>query len=91
MSTMQRGVLMNSGTIEVDIHGMNRLQAKNHIEGVIKRAKKDVYRIRIVHGYQGGTKLKEMVQKDFKNHSKVLRTEVGLNPGSTDLVLRELF
>lgn len=80
----------HSGIIELDIHGMTKYQAKLCIDSQLKKANTSIYRIRIIHGYHGGTQLKEMVQKDYRNHKKVLRVEIGLNPGTTDLVLREL-
>ena len=82
---------MLSGIIEVDIHGMTRRQAKVHLEGVLRRADKSVYRVRVIHGYRGGTQLKDMVREELKHNSKVLRVEIGMNPGETDLILRELW
>ena len=76
--------------IELDLHGMTKYQAKIAIDSTLKSANKSIYRIRIVHGYHGGTELKDMIQKDYKKHSKVLRVELGMNLGTTDLVLREL-
>ncbi|MCD2493580.1 Smr/MutS family protein [Lacrimispora sp. NSJ-141] len=80
---------LSMGIVEVDIHGMNRFQAKNLIAGRLKRAGGDIYRIRVIHGYHNGTSLKDMVRKEFRGHPKVLRVEVAMNPGETDLVLRE--
>jgi Smr domain. len=80
----------HSGIIELDIHGMTKYQAKLCIDSQLKKANTSIYRIRIIHGYHGGTQLKDMVQKNYRNHQKVLRVEIGLNPGTTDLVLREL-
>ncbi|MGM9522662.1 MAG: Smr/MutS family protein [Oscillospiraceae bacterium] len=82
---------MTSGIIELDIHGMTRRQAKVFLESRIKRAGRDVYRIRVIHGYHGGTELRDMVRKELSHDQKVLRVEAGLNPGETDLVLRELY
>lgn len=83
---------MGAGILEIDIHGMTKRQAKLYIDSQLNKAKSDVYRIRVIHGYRGGTQLKEMVRREYgKNHPKVLRLERGLNPGETDLVLRELF
>jgi len=79
-----------SGIIELDIHGMTKYQAKLCIDSQLKKANASIYRIRIIHGYHGGTQLKEMVQKDYRNHKKVIRVELGLNLGTTDLILREL-
>ena len=81
---------LNSGIIELDLHGMTKQQAKVCIESQLKRANNSVYRIRVIHGYHSGTELRDMVQKDYMRHTKVLRVELGINPGITDLVLREL-
>ena len=84
--------MQNIGIIEIDVHGMTKVQAKKQIEDCIAKASKSVYRIRVVHGYRGGTQLKDMVRKTFGGgkYPKVMRIEIGLNPGETDLVLKEL-
>lgn len=81
----------NNGIIELDVHGMTKYQAKTCILGRLKSAKKDVYRLRIIHGYHGGTELKNMIRKEFRKNPKVIRIEMSLNQGVTDLVLREFF
>ncbi|HWT75980.1 MAG TPA: Smr/MutS family protein [Mobilitalea sp.] len=81
---------LNSGILELDIHGMNAYQAKTCIDGVLKKADRSIYRIRIIHGYRGGTALKEMVYQEYQGHPKVIRLEGGWNEGTTDVVLREL-
>ncbi|MBR4548433.1 MAG: Smr/MutS family protein [Oscillospiraceae bacterium] len=75
---------------ELDIHNMNRTQAVAAIDAKLRRAGGDVYRLRIVHGYRGGTVLRDMVRARYRDHPKVKRIELGLNPGETELVLREL-
>ena len=75
---------------ELDIHSMNRAQAMAAIDAKLRRAGGDVYRLRIVHGYHGGTALRDMVRSRYRGHPKVKRIELGLNPGETELVLREL-
>ncbi|RDU23340.1 Smr/MutS family protein [Anaerosacchariphilus polymeriproducens] len=82
---------MNTGILEIDIHTMNQFQAKVMIDSSLKKVRADIYRIRIVHGYHGGTVLRDMVRKVYKGHPKVKRIEVGINQGETDLILRELF
>ena len=81
---------LNTGIIELDIHGMTKYQAKLTIDSRLKKADKSIYRIRIIHGYHNGTELKDMVQKDYRKHKRVIRIELGMNPGITDLILREL-
>lgn len=76
------------GCVELDVHGMTQAQAEIAIEAKLKRAG-GVYRIRVIHGYTRGTALRDFVRSRYRNHPKVLRVEAGLNPGATDLVLRE--
>jgi len=78
-----------SAVAELDVHNMNRTQAKTAIDAKLRSLPKSTYRLRIVHGYHGGTVLKELAMS-YKKHPRVLRIELGLNPGSTDLILREL-
>lgn len=80
---------MNAGITVIDVHGLNRHQAEVYITSQLKRAGGGVYRIRVIHGYHGGTGLREMIRSRYKSHPKVLRVEFGMNEGETDLVLRE--
>lgn len=82
--------MLSSGFLELDIHGMNRYQAKTCIDNQLRKAAPSVYRIRVIHGYHGGTELRDMIQKEYKHHPKVLRMQMGNNPGETLLILREL-
>lgn len=78
------------GFIEIDVHNMTRVQAITAIDARLRRAGGSVYRLRVIHGYHGGTALRDAIRTQYKNHPKVRRIEIGLNPGQTDLVLREL-
>ncbi len=81
---------MQPGIMEIDVHGMTRYQAKVFIDSRLKRAGLSVYRVRIIHGYRNGTELRDMVREEYgRNHPKVLRVAYSLNPGETELVLRE--
>ena len=88
---MKKSDKPSAGIVELDIHGMNKYQAKIFIESRLKKADKSVYRLRVIHGYHSGTELRDMVRKEIGQNKKVLRVEMGLNQGETDLVLRELF
>ncbi len=81
---------MSDPIIEVDIHGMNRYQAKAKIDSVLRRSK-GVYRIRVIHGYRGGTELRDMIRYEYAKNPLVRRLEAGWNEGITELVLKELF
>ena len=81
---------MQGGIIELDIHGMNSYQAKISIDSALRRAERFTYRIRVIHGYNSGTTLKNLVRSTYQQHPKVIRLETRLGDGITDLVLREL-
>ncbi len=81
--------MTSSGIVELDLHGMTKTQAKAAVDARLRRADRSVYRLRLIHGYHGGTELRDMLRSAYRGHPKVLRVEVGLNPGETDLVLRE--
>ena len=75
---------------EIDVHQMTKAQALVAIDARLKRAGSGVYRLRVIHGYHSGTVLRDAVRAHYRHHPKVLRLEIGLNPGETDLILREL-
>lgn len=69
---------------------MTRTQALAAIDARLRRTNASVYRLRVIHGYHSGTVLRDAVRTRYRKHPKVKRVEIGLNPGETDLVLREL-
>ena len=81
---------MNSSFLEVDVHTMTRVQAITVIDAKLRRTDTSVYRLRVIHGYHGGTVLRDAVRAHYKDHPRVKRIELGLNPGETDLILRDL-
>ena len=81
---------MKSSFLEIDVHGMTKAQALTAIDARLRMADHSVYRLRVIHGYHGGTILRDAVRAHYRNHPKVIRIELGLNPGETDLILREL-
>jgi len=74
---------------ELDVHGMTRAQALTAVDAALRRADAGVYRLRVIHGFHGGTALRDAIRARYSAHPRVLRLELGLNPGETDLVLRE--
>lgn len=80
---------MQTAFIEIDVHGLTREQAFTAIDARLRRAD-GAYRLRVIHGYHGGTVLRDAIRTHYRNHAKVKRIELGMNPGETDLVLREL-
>ena len=83
-------MLPQSGFQEIDVHHMTKNQAITAIDARLRRLNSSVYRLRVIHGYHSGTVIRDAVRTHYKNHPKVKRIEFGLNPGETDLILREL-
>ena len=81
--------MLQSGIVELDLHGLNCYQAKVKIDSSLRRCRAGTYRLRLIHGYHGGTALRDMLRSEYKHHPKVKRIEFGYNAGETDLVLRE--
>lgn len=77
---------MLGGIVEIDLHGKNVYQARLTIDAALRRARNGTYRLRIIHGYQGGTALRDMVRQEYAE--RVARVVI-LDQGRTDLVLRE--
>lgn len=69
---------------------MTRVQAIAAVDAKLRRVNASVYRLRVIHGYHSGTVLRDAVRSHYRGHPKVKRIEIGLNPGETDLILREL-
>ncbi len=74
---------------ELDVHGMTRVQALAAVDAALRRADAGVYRLRVIHGFHGGTVLRDAIRARYAAHPKVRRLELGLDPGQTDLVLRD--
>ena len=80
----------NSAFQEIDVHNMTKVQAITAIDARLRRTDSSVYQLRVIHGFHGGTVLRDAVRAHYKNHPKVRRIELGMNPGETTLILREL-
>ena len=81
---------MGSPIIEIDLHGMFRDEAIKTIDKVLKNVDNSTYQIKLVHGYNRGTSLKDMIIDEYKYHPKVIRIQPGDNLGTTIIVIREL-
>lgn len=75
--------------VKIDLHGKNQYQARIALDAALRRARPGTMRIRVVHGSNSGTALRDMVRGEYARHPKVLRLETRLGDGVTDLVLRE--
>ena len=81
---------MAAPIINVDLHGLFQDEAIRVIDRALKNADNSTYQIKLIHGYNRGTSLKNMIIDEYKYHPKVLRIKPGDNLGVTILVLREL-
>ena len=81
---------LTAGIIEVDLHGMRVEEAIRKIKNEVNKASGSVYAIRLIHGYHGGTRIKEAIEDEFSygRVGKVKSIRPGANPGITELVLR---
>lgn len=80
---------MNAGILTTDLHGKNTYQAKITVDALLRRAGNGTYRIRLVHGYHGGTALRDFLRSEYAKHPKVKRLILSSDGGATELVLRE--
>lgn len=82
---------MINGIMELDVHGMSTEEAVQAAAKAVHQAGSSVYRIRIIHGYHGGTRIRSGIREEFSygREPRVKRIEMGSNQGITELVLRE--
>ena len=65
-----------------------REQAQIAIDAALRRCGGGVYRLRLIHGYRGGTAIRDMLWTVYNKRSQVKRL-VSISEGVTELVLRE--
>ena len=80
---------MQAGILTADLHGKNTYQAKITVDALLRRAGAGTYRIRLIHGYHGGTALKDFLKAEYGRHPKIKRLILSPDGGTTELVLRE--
>lgn len=79
---------MQAGIITIDLHGKTQFQARTAIDAQLRRVTRATYRLRLIHGHNQGTALREMIRADYAHHAKVLRLDER-QAGITELILRE--
>ena len=80
---------MYQAVIEIDLHGKNVYQSRIAIDAALRRANAACCRIRVIHGYNSGTAIRDLIEDEYFDHPKVKRIEHQLNRGITELVLRD--
>ena len=78
-----------TGIVELDLHGRNIFQARTAIDAALRRAKAGTYRIRIIHGYNSGTAIRDFIREHYAADGRIKRIQQGANPGITEIVLRD--
>lgn len=83
--------MIQTPIVELDVHGCTVEEAVRKIDQSIRQAGPGVYRIRVIHGYNRGTGIRDGIRREFGYglESKVLRIVPGFNQGITELILRE--
>ncbi|QEY35335.1 Smr/MutS family protein [Caproiciproducens galactitolivorans] len=74
--------------LEVNIHGMTVEEAKRSLEQLLNRADAKVTEIRVIHGYNSGQALRDMVRLRLK-HPRIAAKLICLNPGETRILLQK--
>lgn len=83
--------MIQSPIIELDLHKYAVREAVARIDKEIRDAGRSVYRIRVIHGFHGGTGIRDAIRREFGYglEPKILRIVSGENQGITELILRE--
>ena len=74
--------------VYADIHKMGCREAGNFVSNLIALIRKN-FTLRIVHGFNGGTALKEMFQNRYENNRILDVESPDNNPGITDFIVAE--
>lgn len=77
---------VNNRKAEIDIHNMQKDQARREIERFLSRANGSIKEVQIIHGYNSGTVLRDMVRKGLR-HPRIKSKIASLNDGITILEL----
>lgn len=80
-----------SAFVKINLHGLHREEAIRAIDKAIRDADSTVYQIHLIHGFNRGTSLRNMIYDEYRYESKVKRIIPGENQGITILVMRELY
>ena len=70
-----------------DLHGMTAEQAKAELDSILKSLPQDTRELTVIHGYRGGTVLRDMVRR--YRHPKVERKILSMNSGSTVFIINK--
>lgn len=77
----------HGSVMEVDIHGMTSEQARRELEQFLSRASGNITELVVIHGYNGGQVLLNMVRTQLK-HPRIASKMLTLNSGQTRILLK---
>lgn len=73
--------------LSADLHGLYEEDAKNLLLNWLDHAPPGITELRVIHGSNRGTVLRDMVRDDL-SHPKIKAKLASLNPGETRLILK---
>jgi DNA-nicking Smr family endonuclease len=74
-------------SVKIDIHGLTTQDAESELDHFLEYLDDDVDEVVVVHGYKGGTSLRDMVRKQFR-HPRIKKKYISMNQGITILELK---
>lgn len=74
--------------VTADIHGMTADDAKRQLEQLLSRLSPQTEELLVIHGYNSGQKLRDMVRGRLK-HPRIQSKLLSLNPGQTRILLKK--
>lgn len=77
----------NGSVMTVDLHGTSAEQARELLLNWLSHSPESVTELRVVHGYNRGTLLRDMVRQEL-THPRIRTKLPALNPGETRLLLK---
>ena len=75
-------------TVTADIHGMTAADAKRQLEKLLSRLDPGTEELVVIHGYNGGQVLRDMVRGALK-HPRIQSKLLSLNAGQTRILLKK--
>ena len=81
-------VTRSGSTVSVDLHGMRTEDARARLSHFLTHAPSDVREVLVIHGFNSGTALRDMIRGDF-SHPRVKSVLKTLTDGQTRLILKE--
>ena len=82
MISSKHGTMM-----EVDIHGLTADDARRQLEQFLSRVAPSITEVVVIHGYNGGQVLMNMVRNQLK-HPRIASKMISLNSGQTRILLK---